>query len=507
MDSFTNVLQTLWETVLSRLPAVIWAIVVLFVGWIVARIVSRVTTRIVRHLTQSAQVQEEQERYRVDEVAGRVAFWVVMVFVLVEFFEVLGVTAVTGPFLSVANEFALAVPNLVKTVLILLSAWVLATLLRRLSIRALSSNTATRVLDELDVIDGESDKAALVKTAGNVVYYLVLLMFLPAVFSALQLEGLQGPLEQVVAQGLGFLPRLIAATVTVAVGYVLARIVRSITSAFLASVGADALPAKVGMEQVFQNVPLSRSLGTIAFVLVFLPILISGLESLGVEAISGPAISMLTLVLNMVPSIAVAVLLFAAGLALARWVGRFTTTLLENINAARFLVKWGLLRDEKTEPSVESIVGKVVTGILMLLVLIEVFDVLRLSELSFVLLSILAYVPRAVLAVAILATGFAVGRFLRRTLQPVLERSAYPVWLSGLAQYAVVVLASMMALEQLGVARVIVVNGFSILLGSLGLAAAIAVGLGSKDWVARKLERTWPTAAPGESKRSDDLTA
>jgi small-conductance mechanosensitive channel len=55
--------------------------------------------------------------------------------------------------------------------------------------------------------------------------------------------------------------------------------------------------------------------------------------------------------------------------------------------------------------------------------------------------------------------------------------------MASVAKYAILVLAATMSLEQLGIAETIVVTAFSILVGSLGLAAAIAIGLGSKDVV------------------------
>ncbi len=505
MLTFIEIVESLWNSVLSQLPTILLALVVLFVGWVIARYVSKVLGRLVYALTDHSQVQElveEQERYRVDKVVARVSFYVLMVFVLGQFFDILGVSVVRGPLVSVANEFALAVPNLIKAVLILLSAWVLATLLRGLAVRALAAKAVSRTLERMEVVEDDSGRSALIKTAGNVVYYLVLIMFLPAVFGALRLEGLQGPFEQVIAQALGFLPKLVAASITVLLGYFAARIVRGLFTQFLANVGVDRLPERVGMGQVFESVPLSRSLGTIAFILVLLPITISALESLGVEAISGPAISMLTIVLNMVPSVAIALVIFAAGVVLARWVGNLTTTILESINLAGFLVRWGLLRSDNTASVVHSVLGKVVTGIAVLLVLIEVFDVLHMTELSSILGGILAYLPHVVIAVAILAVGYAVSQFAHRSLRSVLEHTSYPVWLASVARYAIAVLTVMMALEQLGVAPAIVVNAFSILLGSLALAAAIALGLGGKEPAQRWLEKNLPIQSRDRS--SDD---
>ena len=502
MLAFIEIVESLWNTVLSQLPTILLALFVLFVGWVIARYVSKIFGRFVYSLTDKSKVQElveDQERYRVDKVVAQVTFYVLMVFVLGQFFDILGVTAVRGPLISVANEFALAIPNLIKAVLILLSAWVLATLLRGLAVRALSSKAVSRTLERMEVVEDIAGRSALIRTAGNVVYYLVLIMFLPAVLGALRLEGLQGPFEQVIAQALGFLPKLVAAAITVLLGYFAARIVRALLTQFLANVGVDQLPDKIGMGAVFKNVPLSRSLGTIAFVLVLLPITISALESLGVEAISGPAISMLTIVLNMVPSVVIAVVIFAAGIVLARWAGNLVTTLLENVNLSAFLTRWGLFRSESAATVVHAVAGRVVTGIGVLLVLIEVFDVLRLTELSSILGGILAYLPRVVIGVAILSVGYAVSQFAGRSLRVFLEQTAYPVWLASIAKYAVLVLTAMMALEQLGVAATIVVNAFSIMLGSLALAAAIALGLAGKEPAQRWLEEHLPVKSRRES--------
>ncbi|MGI6609201.1 MAG: mechanosensitive ion channel [Limnochordia bacterium] len=486
MNEYGDLVFSLWETLASRLPSIVLAIIVLFVGWILARAIASVVGRLVHRLTGGVQgrgLVETGEKEQIDRVVVRITYYLLMLFVLVQVFEILGVTAVREPFLAVTNQLALAVPNLVKAILILLAAWVIATILRSIVVRLLRLEKVGSFLDRTQAVAPEQ-KAEWIASAGNLVYYLVLVVFLPALLGALQLEGLKEPFEQVTTQALSFLPGLAAAIATVLVGYVIAKIIRGIVTSFLASSGVDTLPERCGLGEVFAATPLSRSLGTIAFVLVLIPVAISALESLGLQAISGPAISMLTMVLNMIPSIAVAILLLAVGVAFARWVGQLTATLLERTNVTRFLARWGLLRDEKAGGAdIPQIVGGVVSGITLLLILVEVFSIIRLEQLSVILGSILAYIPNAVVAVVILVAGYGVGQFAARSLAGILENTNYPVWMASVAKYAILVLAATMSLEQLGIAETIVVTAFSILLGSLGLAAAIAIGLGSKDVV------------------------
>ena len=485
MSEFGDLVSTLWETIVNRLPSIVLALIILFVGWILARAIASVIGRLVHRLTGGVQgrgLVGSGEKEQIDRVVVRITYYLLMLLVLVQVFETLGVTAVREPFLAITNQIALAVPNLVKAILILLGAWIVATILRSLAVRLLRMESVGTLLDKTGAMDPEQ-KADWVNSAGSLVYYLVLIVFLPALLGALQLAGLKEPFERVTTQALSFLPGLVAAVVTVLVGYVVAKIIRGIATSFLASTGVDKLPEKVGLAEVFATTPLSHSLGTIIFVLVLIPVAISALQSLGLQAISEPAISMLTTVLNMIPSIAVAILLLAVGIAVSRWVGQLVVMLLERMNLSRFLVSWGLLRDEEAGADIPQIVGRVVSGITILLILVEVFSIVRLDQLSFIFGSILAYIPNAVVAVIILVAGYGVGQFAARSLAGILENTSFPVWMASVAKYAILVLAATMSLEQLGIAETIVVTAFSILLGSLGLAAAIAFGLGSKDVV------------------------
>lgn len=487
-----DVFQPLVTTVMAKLPAIVAAIAVLLVGWLVAKVASRLAGKAALALMGTSAVRglvDDPNQSRAVRFVRTLVYYLLMLFVLVFVLEVLGVSAVMGPFLAMANELTLAIPNLLKAGLILLAAWAVATVLRGIVVRLTGHRLVTGLLDKAGATEGEENQRKAVAAAGNLVYYLVFLMFLPAVLGALALEGLRQPFENLLTQVLAVLPGLMAAALTVLVGYLVARVVQGIVTHFLATAGVDQLPARVGLEQVFEAAPLSRVAGTIVFVLTLIPTVISGIESLGLRALSGPAVSMLTMVLNLLPSVVAAVLILALGIALARWVGNLTTSLIVNTSLARFLVQWGVLKAEQAEQAVPAAVGRVVAGVLTLVVLVEVLDLLHLSAFSLILRDLLNYLPHVVIAMVILAAGWGVGNFAQRSLGAMLQDTPYPAWLSLLAKGAILTLAGMMALEQLGVARSIVVTAFTILLGSAGLAAALAVGLGAREFVQRRLDR------------------
>ena len=120
-----------------------------------------------------------------------------MLFVLVGFFQVLGLTEITEPLTGFLNELFIYAPRLIGPALLIFVAWVVANLLRALTRRAL---TAMRLDERLAAdagIEATAERPASA-TISDSVYWLTYLVFLPAVLSALDLSGLLGPVRSAI---------------------------------------------------------------------------------------------------------------------------------------------------------------------------------------------------------------------------------------------------------------------------------------------------------------------
>jgi hypothetical protein len=106
-------------------------------------------------------------------------------------------------------------------------------------------------------------------------------------------------------------------------------------------------------------------------------------------------------------------------------------------------------------------------------------------------LSVLEYVPHLVAALAILVVGGIVARFLARAMLigAVNMGVQYARLLSLTVKWLVLIVATAMALDHVGLGRTVLLLAFGILLGGVVLAIALAVGLGARDVVSRALER------------------
>lgn len=120
----------------------------------------------------------------------------------------------------------------------------------------------------------------------------------------------------------------------------------------------------------------------------------------------------------------------------------------------------------------------------MIIFIVSAANVLGLDFVSKILeIFILSFLPKVIMAIVI---GFA-GLLLARFLEDTVYNSAMANNLKGgksfakIIHFVILVFTGILAIEQLGLEMKIIRSSINILMGSLGLAFAIAVGLGAKD--------------------------
>jgi hypothetical protein len=163
-----------------------------------------------------------------------------------------------------------------------------------------------------------------------------------------------------------------------------------------------------------------------------------------------------------------------------------------NVAAERFGVA-PLLRTIDLPPA-DALVGAIVFWLVWIGFLLSGIDVLGFESLQGLVESFWAFVPRLLVAVVILIVGFVVANFAWRAtlLAAVNARVPSPRLLSGAVRWLILILTGAMALEQIAVARTVVLTAFAIAFGALSLAVAIAFGIGGGGIAKRILEHQFP---------------
>jgi hypothetical protein len=440
-------------------------------------------------------VTEEEEEGKAVDVAtwvGKGVYYLVMLFVLIAFFQQLRLTLVTEPLNRLLSQVFQYAPRVAGAGALLLLAWLVASILKFLLSKALNM---AKIDERLGTKIGleEEQGVPLSKTITDVVYWLVFLLFLPAILSALALEGLLKPVQSMVNVILAFLPNLFAAAVILALGWFAARLIQRIVTNLLAPAGIDRLSERVGIVKVLGEQKLSSVIGLVIYVLILIPVVIAALNALQLEAVTRPTSNMLNMILAAFPAIFAAALVVIFSFVIGRVVAGVITNFLTSIGFNSILVWVGLAKEPvEAEKTPSQIVGYLVVVAIMLFASIEALQLLDFTNVAGLVTRFTAFAWEVILGLVIIGLGLFLANLAAKTIEA--SGMTQRKLLSQAARIAIVILAVAMGLREMGVANEIINLAFGLALGGIALAVALAFGLGGREIAARELNQ-WIEAA------------
>jgi hypothetical protein len=409
-------------------------------------------------------------------------------------FQTLQLTVVTQPLNALLGQVAAFAPKLLGALILALIAGALALVLRRVVTRGLVMARADERLGS------EGARAPVSTMVGDAAYWLVWLLFLPALLSTLELTGLLEPVQALLNKAMAFLPNLFAAALILAVGWFIATLIRRIVTNLLAAMGVDRLGQRVAVTRAMGGRSLSGAIGTVVYVLVLLPVAIAALNALQIEAVTQPASNMLNALLAAVPRIFAAAIVLVLAWVIGRIVADLVARTLAAVGFDGMFAAIGLTRPapidvdrpeiERAAPSPRrrpsDLAGSLTLVAILLFAAIEAAGLLEFTALQVLLSGFLVLAGRVLLGLVI----FGIGLYLAGLAARVIGGSGVvnARLLATSARVAIVVLAGAMALRQMGLANEIINLAFGLTLGAVAVAAAIAFGLGARDVAGRQVE-------------------
>lgn len=504
---------------------IISALLVLIVGVIIAFVLAKVVRELLRRtnidnrLASLSDGDQNSSPPKVENALSQALFYLLILASIVGFFSTLGVPQVTDPlnrFLDTVFDY---LPNIAGAIVLTVIAVFLARLVKAIVSRLaksfniddrFKSTTATitekvqndNAQDEDISTGAQKTNQTIMQTSisdviANTFYYLVILIFLPGILGTLNLGGILEPVQNVVADVVGFLPNLFAAILILIVGYYVAKIVKGFVESFSRTVGLDALGNRVGMSTLAgQN--LSSLAGLTVFILILLPVIVSALSALKIDAITQPARDIVTSIIAALPNLAGAVLIVLIGYVAGRVIADLARSFLAGVGFDTLPSKLGLaqVQDKVNNSAItlSQIAGNIILVYILVLVSTQALNIIGLTQITDLLNQFLSLSGKVLIATLIFGFGLFLGGFTYNSIKN--SNMNYSNALANAARIGIVTVSIFMALEQSGVATNIVSYGFIIILGSIGIALALALGLGgqdaARDVLNRLKDRTMP---------------
>lgn len=485
---FTTLFTTIQERAGAILPNLLAALAILVVGWFAALAVRALVRRLLSSLRLNERLAGDGEAGGADVEKGAAvgSYYLVLLFALLAVFDVLNLEIVSGPLAALVESFLGYLPNLIAGAVLALIAVLVATLVRGIARRGLAATS----LD--DSLARQAGVRPVGESLSTVLYWLVILLFLPAVLGALGVEGLLAPVEGMVDRFLAMVPNLVAAAAIGGVGWLVARIVRDLVANLLAAAGVDRLGETAGLRG---GRSLSRLVGLVLYVLILVPALTAALDALQIEAITAPATAMLTAIMEAIPQVFAAVLILAIAWGVARFASGLITELLAGagLDALPERVGLGQAFAEGRAPS--RLVGHVILFFVMLFAAVEAAGRLGFDQLAGLVATFIEFGGQVLLGTVIIAVGFWLSGLAREAIGRLYGDRASGV--AGLTRVAILGLVLAMGLRAMGLADDIVNLAFGLTLGAVAVAVALSFGLGGREAAGRQMEH-WMARLRGE---------
>ncbi|MEW6497803.1 MAG: hypothetical protein AB1589_35675, partial [Cyanobacteriota bacterium] len=214
--------QNIYNNLSAFVPSLLAALAILVVGIIIALIASAITKGVLNRTNLDNKIanwitgrQEGVESPPVEKWVSSAVFWIVIIFTVVAVLQTLRLEVVSQPLNSFLNQILGFLPRLLGALIFIGVAWVLATVVKMLTIRALRlfrlderlGDQVSRTPDRFGETPPRSNNQfSLSETIGNALYWFIFLLFLPLILDSLGLQGTLAPVQELLNEILGILP-------------------------------------------------------------------------------------------------------------------------------------------------------------------------------------------------------------------------------------------------------------------------------------------------------------
>lgn len=318
-------LQGIIDSIAKVVPSLLKAAVILLAYWAVASIVRLGVNKLLGALKFDDRAARFFPGREVDgkkvgptEMAGRLLFYVILLFGIPPFLQALGQEALVGPLQDMLSKALAFIPNIFAAAIILFVGNIVAVIVREVVSSFLMAAGADQLADRLGIsaIFGKQKLSGLVAL---IAYVFILVPIITTALDALQIAAIAVPVRNTLENVLAAIPAILVASVIVFIGYAVARFVRSLVQNLLAGLGVDTLPSRIGLDFLSPQPgrqPLSAIIGTVVMVVILLLTASQALSSLGFDQLAALADRFV----RYLPNLFVGIIILLAALSLGRFV-------------------------------------------------------------------------------------------------------------------------------------------------------------------------------------------
>jgi len=206
------------------------------------------------------------------------------------------------------------------------------------------------------------------------------------------------------------------------------------------------------------------------------------------------------------PALVGALVILVIGYIVARVVGKIVGRVLQRAGFDRALLSGQVgTFVQKVTSSPSKLVGTLAFWFILLGTISLAVSVLGINALTNFVAAVYAYLPNVLAALLIFLVASAISAGIATLVTKVMGDTGLGKIVATVAPILVMTIATFMILEQLKIAHDIVITTYTLLLGAIALASALAFGLGGREVAGRMLESAYQKGQENKEQIKQDF--
>lgn len=222
-------------------------LLILIVGLFIVKLIAGIFKKMLGKV--SALRRENEDGTITDLVTpiGSLVKGVLTIFVLMAVLEHFGLTNVLDPLKNLVNKFMAAVPNIIGAGVIAYAGWIIAKIVSQLAGAALG-----KVDQKLAEKTGNED-IKISRFGSGLIFAIILLPIAVSALGVLNIPAISNPASDMIQKLMAAVPNIIGAGIVMLVVYFTVKFVTFILGGLLEGMNINALPAKMGIQGLFNQ--------------------------------------------------------------------------------------------------------------------------------------------------------------------------------------------------------------------------------------------------------------
>lgn len=264
------------------MPDAIAAAIILVIGIILAGCLRKGVGFLLSKFKVDERINRERETpVKVESPIATFAYYLGLLYVLLLVLSILGVEGTLLPLQNMFGQFVGYIPNLIAAGVIAFAGYIIARIV------SVVVGAAAKGVDALSEKVGLGGKISLSKLAQQLVFLFIFVPILIVALDALKMTAISEPATGMLNDLLAAIPDIIGAALILAVFFIVGKFVVSMLVELLKNLGADKLPAKLGLKPVTgDDFSLSKLTGSVVFFFIMFTAVVSALGKLGMTEIA-----------------------------------------------------------------------------------------------------------------------------------------------------------------------------------------------------------------------------